>query len=145
MSAPPWKFEGYVTGAGNRVVQDWFWDDADIDERDAVRDRVNYLANLKKVNWQKPAFEWFGEYGEIRKNVPRGALRIYGVFADDRDAFIFLLGKVKNVKKDKQGIDTAEKRLKRLRNGEGSTHEFDFKEKPARADSEGKEGTDPAN
>jgi hypothetical protein len=137
MSAPPWKFEGFVTAAGNRLVQKWFWDDADDDERDALRDRANYLSNLKKALWQEPAFKWFGTYGEIRKNVPRGALRVYGTFAEERDAFVFLHGHVKNLKKDPQGMDTAEKRLKRLGNGEGSTHGFNFEDKPVEEGAEG--------
>jgi hypothetical protein len=138
MSAPPWKFEGFVTAAGNPVVQEWFWADADDDERDALRDRVNYLSNLKRTLWQEPAFKWFGTYGEIRKSVPRGALRVYGLFAEERDAFVFLHGHVKNIKKDAQGMDTAQRRLGRLRNKEGSTHEFNFEDKPTEENSKGK-------
>jgi len=140
MSAPPWKFEGFVTAAENQVVQDWFWDEANDDERDALRDRVGYLANLKKTLWQEPHFKWFGTYGEIRKSVPRGALRAYGFFDEARDTFVLLHAHVKNVKRDSQGMDVAERRLRRLQNGEGSTHGFDFEDKSASANSQGKEG-----
>lgn len=140
MSAPPWKFEGFVTAAGNLIIQDWFWNEADDDERNALRDRVNYLANLKKSLWQEPAFKWFGSYGEIRKGVPRGALRVYGFFAEERDVFVFLHANVKKAKKDQQGMDTAEKRLKRLKNGEGSTYGFDFEDKSSEEDPKRAEG-----
>jgi hypothetical protein len=140
MSGLPWRFEGYVTEAGARVVENWFWREANEDERNALRLRVAYLANLKKSAWQMPPFAWFGEYGEIRKPVPRGALRVYGFFDEDRGVFVFLHGTVKKVNKDRQGMECAEQRLKRLRRGRGSTHEFDFENEPAQKNPDGEEG-----
>ena len=32
MRTPPWKFEGFTTAAGNRVVEDWFWNDTEEDK-----------------------------------------------------------------------------------------------------------------
>lgn len=139
MSAPPWNFEGYVTAAGNRIVQDWFWNEANDEERGALRDRANYLANLKKTLWMEPYFKWFGKqgYGEIRKRVPRGALRVYGTFADDRGAFVFLFGHTKKATKEPEGMDAAEKRLKRYLKGESTTHGFDFEDKSPEKNSQG--------
>jgi hypothetical protein len=43
-----WKIEGFVTAAGNPVVQNWFWDEIGEEERDALRDRMNHLTMVEK-------------------------------------------------------------------------------------------------
>ena len=77
----------------------------------------------------EPRFKWFGDIGEVRKNVSTGALRVYGYFPEDLSVFVFLLGVVKKTSKDREGVDAARTRLKRLKNGNGDTHEFDFEER----------------
>ena len=130
MVKPLWSFEGFVTEALNRVVQGWYWDDIGIDERDDIRDRVNHLGNVERHLWKEPHFKFLGEIGEIRKKRPNGALRIYGYFSNPH-VFVFLNGTLKKTNHDKQGMDTALMRLKKLKQGTGTTHEFDFEEKPA--------------
>jgi len=140
MDKPPWKIEGFVTAAGRPIVQEWFWDETDIDERDALRDRLRYLVNLEKSQWTEPHFKWFGDIGEIRKSVPRGALRVYGYFEENRRVFVLLHGVVKNKTKDTEGTDLARKRLKRLANGDGTTNELDREERVAGANPTEPEG-----
>ncbi len=79
MSAPPWNFEGYVTAAGNRIVQDWFWNEANDEERGALRDRANYLANLKKTLWMEPYFKWFGKQGYRGNSKTCSKRRVKGI------------------------------------------------------------------
>jgi hypothetical protein len=138
MSAPPWKFEGFISAAGNRLVQEWYWDDRECGEdgRNAIKTRINYLMYLPKSLWKKPEFEWFGDLGEVRKSVPTGALRVYGFFPDEM-RFVFLLGNVKKKDRDKDAIKTARQRMKRLANGEGYTHEFVFAERTSDSITEG--------
>jgi len=88
-----------------------------IEERDAIRDRMKYLVNVKKNLWMEPRFKWFGDIGEVRKSVSAGALRVYGYFPDGLPVFVFLLGVVKKTTKDHVGVDVARTRLKRLKNG----------------------------
>ena len=129
MEKPLWRIEGFVTAAGNPVVQSWYWDEIGIEERDAIRDRMRYLVYVKRHLWMEPRFKWFGDIGEVRKNVSTGALRVYGYFTEDLSVFVFLLGVVKKTSKDREGVDAARTRLKRLKNGNGDTHEFDFEER----------------
>jgi hypothetical protein len=129
MGKPLWMFEGFITAAGNRVVEDWYWDEIVQDDRESIRDIANYLANYKKTLWVEPRFKNFGDIGEIRKKTDHGALRVYGEFHDLRAAFVFLNGELKKTTKDKQGIEKARLRSKRLRRGEGTTHEFNFEKR----------------
>jgi hypothetical protein len=118
MGTPLWKIEGFETAAGNRVVEDWFWDDIDEDERDALRDRMGYLTITPRHLWKEPRFKWFGD------------MRVYGFFPAERpDRFVFLHGVIKKANKDLEGIAVARTRLKRLSRGEGRTHEFDFEKR----------------
>jgi phage-related protein len=134
-----WRIEGFVTAAGNPVVQSWYWDEIGIEERDALRVRMNYLTSIEKHLWKEPLFEWFGDIGEVKKRVSTGALRVYGYFPDDSNTFVFLFGVVKKKTKDREGTELARKRLKRLKNGEGETHEFNFEERTSPANSAGQE------
>jgi hypothetical protein len=143
MEKPLWRIEGFVTAAGNRVVQKWYWDEIGIEERDALRDRMSHLANAPKHLWKEPLFEWFGDIGEVKKRVSSGALRVYGFFPDESNTFVFLLGVVKKKTKDREGMELARTRLKRLKSGEGDTHEFDFEERASPEDSPGQEGQNP--
>ena len=134
-----WRIEGFVKAAGNRVVQSWYWDEIGIEERDALRDRMGHLTMVEKHLWNGESFKWFGDIGEVRKRVSTGALRVYGYFPDDSNTFVFLFGVVKKKTKDREGTELARKRLKRLKNGEGDTHEFNFEERTSPADSAGQE------
>lgn len=131
MSKPLWTFEGFVTEALNEKVQKWYWEELTVDERDLIRDRIGHLENLKGHLWKEPYYEDFGDIGEIKKkSTPRGALRIYGV--KQGNTFVMLCGILKKSKKDTIGTELARARLKRLINKQGSTHEFNFKEKSDR-------------
>jgi Phage derived protein Gp49-like (DUF891) len=132
MEKPLWKIEAFKTAAGNAIIQQWFWDELTIEERDKLRDRMIYLTSVGRHLWQEPYFKSFGDIGEVRAKVQRGALRVYGYFPSDKNTFVFLNGVIKKTDKDNQGVDTAEKRLKRLKNGEGDTHGFDFEERTTR-------------
>src|SRR6185437_11264802 len=124
MSKPLWTFEGFVTAAGNRVVQDWYWNDIGDDDRDNIQDRVRYLENVPHHLWKEPYYENLGDFGEIKKKTPRGALRIYGLQKGYR--FVFLHGVLKKTTNDKQGKATASGRLQKLKQKDGSTHVFKF-------------------
>jgi hypothetical protein len=124
-----WVFEGFVTEAGSRVVEDWYWDDIAGDDRESIRDIANYLANYKKSLWVEPRFKNLGDLGEIRKKTDHGALRVYGEFHEPRAAFVFLNGELKKTTKDKQGIEKARLRSKKLKQGKGTTHGFDFEKR----------------
>src|SRR5579863_4437192 len=120
MEKSPWKLEFFVTAAGTKIVQKWFWNETTLEERDALRDRANYLVNLEKNLWPEPYFKWFGDIGEIRGRVSTGALRAYGYFDEDRRSFVVLNGVVKKSNKDKEGVELARTRLRRLRSKEGN-------------------------
>lgn len=124
-----WRIEGVETSAGNCVVQKWYWNDLNDDERDAIRDRINYLTKLPRTLWKEPPFKWFGEVGEVRIRTSKGPLRIYGYFPSDANVFVFLDGRYKEKDKDRSGKKTVEQRLKSLQKGTGRTHEFDFEDK----------------
>jgi hypothetical protein len=124
-----WKFRGYETASGKRIVQEWFDLTLDEDERDLVRARVNYLKDLQGHLWKQPGFRKLDkDISEIRRDTPAGAIRVYGSFAEGR-TFIFLNGDYKQTNNDKTGKRKALERLKLLRQGIGNTHEFDFEEK----------------
>lgn len=139
MSKPLWRFEGFVTAAGNRVVEDWYWG-LDVDDRDNIQDLVNYLGNVERHLWQEPRFKSLGDIGEIRKKTDHGALRVYGCFRDEPHVFVFLNGELKKTNKDNQGMDAARLRLKKLNQKVGTTHEFDFEKEPTRTNPPESEG-----
>ncbi len=124
-----WTFEAYETDAGNRIVQEWYWEEICLDDRDLIRDRIRYLKNVGRHLWKEPYFESMGELGEIKKrSTPRGALRIYGCFREGA-VFLFLHGVLKKARKDKKGINTSKLRLRKLQAEVGRSHEFEFKER----------------
>lgn len=131
MNNTKWRIEGFETNAGNRIVQKWYWNKLDDDERDAIRDRMNYLTNLPRTLWAEKRFTWFSEYGfgEVRIKRPQGPLRIYGYFPSNENVFVFLEGHYKEKNNDRAGKRTVEQRLNALRKGQGRTHEFDFEDK----------------
>ncbi len=132
---PLWKFDGYVTAAGRQVVCDWFLDELNDKERDAIRDRIRYLENVPKTLWMEPAFKNFGnDFGEIRASSKRGAIRIYGQFTEE-GRFLLLFGHIKKKTHDREGINTAKLRLKEFNKGMGSASEFDFEAEPSEEDS----------
>jgi hypothetical protein len=135
-----WTFEGFVTPAGNRLVDDWFHNQLSEDDRDFVRDRINYLKDIERHLWKRPGFDKLdGELNEIRKDIPgNGTIRIYGYFPPGkRHCFVLLEGRYKGKKNDKSGKRIAEDRLKQIKKGEGNTHEFDFEERVSAEDSKG--------
>jgi hypothetical protein len=91
---------------------------------------VNHLGNVERHLWQEPRFKSLGDIGELRKKTDHGALRVYGCFRDESYLFVFLNGELKKTNKDKQGMDTARLRLKKLNQKVGTTHGFDFEEEP---------------
>jgi hypothetical protein len=134
-----WTFRGYTTEGGNKIVQNWFDFTLSEDERDLIRVRVNYLKDLERHLWKEPGFKKLDkDLSEIRKNTPSGAIRIYGNFPAERHTFTLLHGDYKKVSNDKTGKSKAKERLKLLEQRKGSTHEFDFQEKPGPDDSKGK-------
>ena len=141
MDRPPlWKFEGFVTPAGNRPVDDWFHFGLSEDERELVRYRINYLKEVERHLWRRPGFDKLdAELNEIRKDIPGdGTIRIYGYFPPDRrHHFVLLEGRHKDKKNDKAGKKLAEERLKLIKQRRGTTHEFDFEERTPKEDSEG--------
>jgi hypothetical protein len=133
-----WTFYGYRTPAGGPDVQEWF-DGLQEEEQDEVRDRLGYLQKLAPGAWGKPVFEPLGdEISELRikVNVPhlKAVYRIYGAFWPEgrRYSYTLLLGKDKKVDNDRRGKREAIERLKRLRRGEATTHEFEFERRTDR-------------
>jgi hypothetical protein len=115
-----------MTARDRPIVQEWFHEDLDEDNREDIRGRVAYLANVPQHLWLPPHFKHFGNRrGELRG---ANALRIYGWFRDD-EHFLFLNGEVKEKNHDRRGMRTAELRLKEFLKDNGSFHEFDFKER----------------
>ncbi len=132
MAEPLWKFDGYATANGRTVVRDWFLGDLTDDERDSIRDRIRYLRILPKVSWMEPHFKNFGkDFGEIRDNSERGAIRIYGQFTST-DRFLMLAGCIKKKNKDRDGLEKANLRLKEFNKKNGSAIEFDIEEEPSK-------------
>lgn len=124
-----WVFEGFVTSSGNRLVQDWYWQELTIDDRDYIRDRISKLENLERINWRRPGFDKLDSgLCEIQKTTPSGEMRIYGYFPPERHHFVLLHGHYKKVNNDKKGKGIALKRLKTLKAKIGGTHEFNFQE-----------------
>ena len=120
-----WTFRGYTTDAGNQIVQEWF-DSLLLEDRELLRDRINYLSNIERHLWIRPSFD---KLDDDLNEVRRGSIRIYGYFPSDRHVFVFLNGVHKDTSNDRSGKSVALKRLKLLRRGIGGTHEFDFEEK----------------
>lgn len=134
MGKPLWTFEGFCTEAGGKPVQDWYYRELTVDERDLLRDRIRYLENLERHLWKLPCFGPAGEeLWEIRRDTANGWLRIYGFFhPDKRRCFVLLNGKDKNVRNDLKGKRVARERLKLLKQKKGTTHEFSFEERTSR-------------
>jgi hypothetical protein len=42
-----WTFAGYVTGAGGRIVQEWY-DSLPLDDYEELQDLLNYMASAEK-------------------------------------------------------------------------------------------------
>lgn len=125
-----WAFCGYVTPAGNREVQEWFWAQ-DEEVRDEIVDVLTYLQKLPRHLWRLPEFDAFDpDISEIRIKVGsvNRLYRIYGTFwpVGERYHYTFLLAKNKKVNKDKRGETEARNRLKRLRSGEAVVHIINF-------------------
>ena len=133
MSRPPiWTFEAYVTPAGGKIVQEWFDFELDEDERDAVRDQVNYLIHLERHLWIRPKFDKVeGEISEIicKCNIKNKAIRLYGYFPDRRHHFLILHGGEKKRSNDKIGKRTAKDHLSLIKQNIARSHEFNFEER----------------
>jgi hypothetical protein len=133
-----WKFFGYETAAGGRLVQEWF-DGLLAEEKDEARDTLGYLQTLPLRLWSLPEYEPLGDgLSEIRFKVNSLKIiyRIYGFFwppspesSDGKKrhpSYSLLLGKPKKVKNDRDGVKEA-RRLKRLiERKEANVHAFKF-------------------
>ena len=129
--SPLWTFRGYTTEAGNSLVREWFHGELGIDERDSIRDRINHLKYIERHLWIRPGFDKLeDDLSEIRIKTPAGPIRMYGYFPPgERHCFVILLGLYKSADNDRKGKNVAKDRLKLLRQGKGSTHEFSFEER----------------
>ena len=92
-----WRFYGYETAAGGRIVQDWY-NRLLQDEKDEIQDILGYLQALPRTSWSEPAFEAFDpdiSEVKIKVNVLKRIYRIYGTFwpRGERYVYTFLLGK----------------------------------------------------
>ena len=123
-------FHGYKTSAGNRDVQEWFKLLSE-SERDEAMDAIGYLQHEPIHLWVEPHFKKIcDDISEIRykAGVEKITYRIYGSFWPEgsRFSYMFLLGRGKKVKKDQGSKKLAVDRLKNLRSGRATTHEFEF-------------------
>jgi hypothetical protein len=141
MEKPLWTFRGYTTDADNSLVQEWFYEELSIDDRDLIRDRINYLKVVERHLWIRPRFDKLeDDLNEIRIKTPAGPIRLYGYFPPgERHCFTLLHGLYKTADNDKAGKRVARERLKLLKQGIGGTHEFNFEERTSPADSAGQE------
>jgi hypothetical protein len=127
-----WTFYGYVTPNRRKDVQGWF-DALSPEARDEARDVLAYLQHQPRHLWCRPEFDVLDhDTSEIRFKVnvlhEQRVYRIYGAFWPERKrySFTFLLGKDKKVDNDRNGKKEAIDRLRRLRRGEATIHEFEF-------------------
>jgi hypothetical protein len=142
MDKPPlWTFRGYTTEAGNSLVQEWFYEELGIEERDSIRDRINYLKDIERHLWIRPSFDKLeDDLSEIRIKTRAGPIRMYGYFpSGERHCFVILLGLYKSADNDRKGKNIAKDRLRLLRQEKGNTHEFSFEERVSSENSKGKE------
>jgi hypothetical protein len=132
---PPVTFVGFVSEAGGKLVQDWF-DALSIEDRDEIRDTVNYLVATPITEWKRPEVDKVNHpLVEIRcKGQAGNAIRIYGAFSQDVRARFVILNATTNKKKshDKEAQELAKKRLKSIKSGKASIHEFSFEERSDR-------------
>ncbi len=125
-----WTFDGFVTDAGTAIVQEWYWQDLTLDDRDYIRDRISKLENVERTAWRRPGFDKLDDdLCEIQKTTPSGVIRIYGYFPPERHHFILLYGHYKKATNDKKGKRIALGRLKLLKQKIGGIHEFKFEER----------------
>lgn len=114
---------------GVLIVQEWYWQDLTVEDRDHIRDRVSKLENLERAAWRRPGFDQLNDgLCEIRKTTPSGIIRIYGYFPSERYHFVLLYGHYKKVDNDRKGKRIAVTRLKLLKQKTGGRHEFEFEE-----------------
>jgi hypothetical protein len=133
-------FAGYVSEAGGWLVQEWY-DGLPEEERDEIKDTLNYLARLHPSQWRRPEFDKLeSPLHEIgcKANAKKHWIRIYGVFdKKQRGRFIFLYGNEgKKVKNDKAGKQKALARLSLMEQGKASTHGFVIERRTAQQNSE---------
>ncbi|HUF22698.1 MAG TPA: hypothetical protein VMN81_01125 [Vicinamibacterales bacterium] len=131
MQAVEWTFYGYATPAGNRDVQDWYDRIAVEDERDTVRDTLEYLQKLPVSLWRRPEYKPLGAgLGEFRLDSKelKTKVRIYCCFWPKGSRFVctLLLGRGKGKARQQHDIRESRRRLAALIRGEASIHEFEF-------------------
>ncbi len=125
----PCSFAGYVSEAGGELVQEWYDGLQEEEERDEIKDTLNYLASIPPTQWKRPEFDKVDsplhEIG-CKASKKNRWIRIYGVWDPrQRGRFILIYGnEEKKVRNDKHGKNSARDRLKLLDQGRASTHEF---------------------
>lgn len=137
---PNWTFYGYRTAARGRVVQEWF-DSLSDDERDEFKDTTGYLQHLPFDRWCYPQFTHLGDgLSEVRAETADFWIRVYGMFFPEgkRYSYTFLYGGTKKARNDKIGKREAHERMRLLKSGKATTHEFEFERRPDRTSAQGK-------
>jgi hypothetical protein len=130
---PLWTFAGYVSEAGNRIVQEWY-DSLPIEEYDELQDLLNYMASAE--TWTRPEFDKISSplhEVRVKANLANHEVRLYGIFNPNvRRQFLFLHGvTAKKKDHDKKGQDVALGRLTLLKQGKASSHGFVIESRPA--------------
>lgn len=125
---PPCTFAGFVSGAGNPIIQKWY-DGLPDEEREELQDTLNYLSAMPISSWKRPEFDKVrSPLFEIRckANQKNHIIRVYGVFDPKvRGRFIMLAGNEgKKKSKDLETQKNALSRLKLIRQGKASSHGF---------------------
>jgi phage-related protein len=123
-----WRFRGFETLGGDRVVQKWF-DGLPEDAKEEFQDILGYLQRVANHLWQRPRFDQLEDrISEVRAKAQSGVYRMYGYFGPSRETYTFLHGTEKKVRNDAKGKRTAKDRLRQLERNEARTHEFEFED-----------------
>lgn len=125
-----WSFFGYVTPAGNKLLQEWF-DGLPVEAREEITDAINSIQAVPNHLWTRPLFDQLDHgISEFRVSAPAVSrnFRIYGYFGPTtgRQVYTFLLGADKKRGHQQKEQDEAKKRMNRVETGEADTREFDF-------------------
>jgi hypothetical protein len=130
---PTATFAAYVTDMGAEVVQNWYNTLSQVD-KDEIVDTINHLLPIPVTEWRRPEFDKVSPpLVEIRckANQTNHVIRLYGVFDETVRARIILLNATdsKKTSNDRAAQDLALDRLKLIKTGKGTTHEFYFQGK----------------
>jgi len=123
-----WRFFGFETLVGNRLVQDWF-NELPEDARNDARDIIAHLQHLPNHLWRRPEFDQLEDgLSEVRFKSPLNTYRIYGFFGPEgfRRVYTFLHGADKKVRNDRNAKRVARDRMGQLSQQKARVHEFEF-------------------